>query len=52
MAIGMDHIMTFGKHEGHQVEDILEDDPSYMVWLAEETNTDLDEEVLEHISRI
>ncbi len=27
--------MFFGKHEGQQIEDIIEDDPNYITWMYE-----------------
>jgi len=30
------YIMPFGKHKGCTLDDILEDDPSYINWMIEE----------------
>ena len=46
---GLDDIFDFGKHEGEQVEDLLEDDPQYLVWLWDEGVVDLDEAVLKKL---
>lgn len=38
--MGMDDVITFGtKHRGYTVEEVLKTDPSYISWLA--TNTDM-----------
>lgn len=29
----MDHVLTFGKYKGESIEDILETDPQYLIWL-------------------
>lgn len=39
--------MPFGKHKGMELEDILDENPSYIVWLKE--NTDLRGELLEFV---
>ena len=49
--LSMDSIFTFGKYEGEQVEDVLEEDPSYIKYMAEE-GLNFDEEVLELVARI
>jgi len=38
-------VMPFGKHKDVQIEDLIYDEPRYMTWLAEETDTDFDIEV-------
>lgn len=32
---GFDYVMTFGKHKGKTLLQILDESPSYIVWLAE-----------------
>lgn len=32
---GFDYVMTFGKHKGKTLLEILDESPSYIVWLAE-----------------
>ena len=32
---GFDYVMTFGKHKGKTLVQILDESPSYIVWLAE-----------------
>lgn len=43
----------FGKYEGKEVdvEDVVEDDPSYVRWLVENTDTQFDDEVLEALEK-
>jgi len=48
--MGLDDIFTFGKHKGEQLEDVIEDDPAYIEWLAKE-EYDFDEETLEVLAR-
>ena len=48
----MDDAMTFGKHKGTEIEEILDDDPEYLKWAAENTDTEFDAEVMDKISRI
>jgi len=43
-------LMPFGKYKGQQVEDLLEDDPQYIHYLAED-GLSFDEEVLENLSK-
>ena len=52
MIYDMDDDMPFGKYKGHTIEDILIDDPDYMVWVAENTDLDLTNEVQERIAKI
>ena len=49
--MNLESIFKFGKHKGQQVEDVVEDDPSYVRWLCENTETDFDDEVLESLER-
>lgn len=49
--MGLEDIFNFGKHKGHQVEDVIEDDLEYIVWLVEERDFHFDDEVLEKIER-
>lgn len=32
----VEYVFTFGKHKGEKLEDIISDDPSYVVWLDDE----------------
>ena len=44
-VLGLDSVFTFGKYKGEQVEDILDDDREYIVWLTESTDVEFDTEV-------
>lgn len=35
MLYDLDDVMDFGKYKGKSVEDVLEEDPSYLLWLLE-----------------
>jgi hypothetical protein len=39
--------MTFGKFEGETVQDILDNDPGYIVWLQENTDYDFHHTILD-----
>lgn len=39
--------MTFGKYRGDRIQDILDNDPHYLVWCHENTDFELDHELLE-----
>ena len=39
--------LWFGKHEGETGEQIAENDPSYIIWLDESTDHEVDPELLE-----
>lgn len=43
--ITLDSIMPFGKYQGSSVDTILEVEPRYLVWLAEETDNEVASEV-------
>ena len=43
----LDDFMPFGKHEGEQIEDLIEDEPQYMAWVANNEVVELDKEVIE-----
>lgn len=49
--MGLEDILTFGKHKGQQLEDVIEDDPRYVEWLATETDIDFDEETLQLLAK-
>ena len=48
--MGLDDIFTFGKHSGDQLEDVIEDDPGYIEWLAND-GFEFDNEALELLSK-
>jgi hypothetical protein len=50
--IGIDDELWFGKHEGRTVGEVLEDDPVYIQWLADNMDyMDFDAEVLELLGK-
>jgi len=49
--MNLEDSFTFGKHKGHQIEDVIEDDPSYIEWCCDNEVVDFDEETLELISK-
>jgi len=50
--IGLQDTFKFGKHKGEQVEDVMQDDPGYIAWTAENDVVDYDEEAMEMISKL
>jgi hypothetical protein len=49
--MNLEGTLKFGKYKGQQVEDVVEDDPGYIRWLVENTDTHFDDEVLETLSK-
>jgi len=49
--MGLDSVFNFGKYKGEQVEDVVEDDPSYIRWLCEKTSTEFCDDVLEALEK-
>lgn len=47
----LETVLDFGKHNGHQIEDIIEDDPKYIEWLIDEGVVSFDEEASELIAK-
>ena len=46
--LGYGDILYFGKkHYGKRVDDILEEDPDYIVWLIENTGVKFDNEIVD-----
>lgn len=41
------HVMTFGKRKGYSIEDLIEADPQYLVWLVNNTDFDLDHKLVD-----
>lgn len=33
--LALNDLFMFGKHQGKEIEDVIEDDPDYFVWLYE-----------------
>ncbi len=48
----LESIFYFGKHRGKQVEDVIEDNPSYIQWLSDMEVIEFDEETYEVLSKI
>lgn len=51
-AIGLSDKMPFGKYKGTEVEEILQDDSRYLVWLLESTDTNFTQEVIDLIEQV
>lgn len=47
----LDTILSFGKHKGMQVEDVIEDHPSYIQWMLREDVRQFDEETLQLLEK-
>jgi len=45
LPAGFGHIMTFGKHKGKSLAQILDEDYGYIIWLSEENVLSIDEKV-------
>lgn len=50
-VLGLDSLMPFGRYQGHQIEDMIEDHPSYIEWLVQDEIVEFDEETLELIAK-
>jgi uncharacterized protein (DUF3820 family) len=48
-VLGVDDLMPLGKYKGHTVQEVIEEDPEYLVWAEEESSMDFDEEVLQQV---
>jgi len=51
-VVALDDILTFGKYEGEQLEDLIIDHPDYIEWLINNDVIQFDEEALELISSL
>lgn len=47
---GLDDILTFGRHQGYSVLEILKDRPDYIVWLIQNTDIKFYDSVHEQVS--
>ncbi len=47
----LDTILSFGKHKGMQVEDVIEDHPNYVEWMVREDIRQFDEETLQFLEK-
>lgn len=45
MALRLNSIISFGKYKDEELEDVLEDDPQYLVWMYS-NGFELDVEVI------
>ncbi len=45
-TLTLESILTFGKHSGKQVEDVLEDHPDYIQWMLDNEVREFDEETM------
>ena len=45
-----DSVFTFGKYKGDKVEDVIDNDPSYMAWMVENDVASLSSEVVESLA--
>lgn len=49
--LDFDDEMPFGKHKGETVAEVIDDDPSYMVWLLSEGKTGFTPEVEREVQK-
>lgn len=49
--MGLEDEFKFGKHKGHQLEDVIEDDPNYLEWCIKEDVIAFDEEAMELLTK-
>ena len=49
MMMYFESTFQFGKHKGEMLEDVIEDDPSYIAWLCENEVTEFDIAVIRHL---
>ena len=47
----LDDILDFGKHQGCEVEDLLDDDPGWLVYMHEQDSELFDIEVIEAMEK-
>jgi uncharacterized protein (DUF3820 family) len=51
-GLDLDHVLTFGRHRGRTIEDVLEDDPRYLLWVCENVDDfELDDVVAHELER-
>lgn len=43
-------ILMFGKHKGKELTNIANEDPSYIIWLSDESIIDVPDDILESAS--
>gem|GEM_PF-3797951 len=47
----LDDVLSFGKHKGCEVEDLLDDDPRWLAWIYEQDNDIFDCEVIAEMEK-
>ncbi len=45
----LETILTFGKHKGRSIEYMIDNHPSYMMWVLEEEVMELPEDIISEI---
>lgn len=45
----LDDVLSFGKHKGEMIEDLIDDNPSYLAWLFEKDEEMFDESVIKKL---
>jgi hypothetical protein len=51
-GLDLDQILWFGKHQGRTIEDVLDDDPRYLMWACENVDGfELDTAVMHELER-
>jgi uncharacterized protein (DUF3820 family) len=43
---GFNHVMTFGKHKGKSIAEILDVNPNYIIWLSDNNVLNISDKVL------
>jgi len=51
MEMGLDDVLDFGRYQGKQIEDVIEDHPDWIVWAIDRDVISFDDEVLELITK-
>lgn len=47
----MDSVLGFGKHQGKTIEEVIQEDKSYIKWMIEKFETDtFDEEIMDKVN--
>lgn len=50
--LNLDAVLRFGKHKGRMVEDVLDEDPAWLLWAAENVSGfELDTAVMDAVMR-
>lgn len=51
LTYSLEDTFPFGKYKGEQIEDVIEDDPSYLEWVVENDVFNLDEDVIKVLEK-